>query len=558
MGGSRQRGLPFGLVAESKRRGLSPVRRTPPKVGAADAPERRPATVSEQKINQYRKRRYDALHAGGEAQEKRKAQGKLSAHERIDLLLDPGSFQEIDLFAVHRAQGFGMEEKRAAGDGVVAGFGTVEGRHVAVYAYDPAVLGGSLGEVTAEKIVKIQELAMRDRVPVIGINDSGGARIQEGVVALAGYADIFFRNVRASGVIPQISVIAGPCTGGAVYSPALTDFIFVIGGSGYMFITGPEVIRVTTGEKVTFDELGGGEVHNTRSGVAHFLSKDERGCAEDVRRLLSYLPSNSGERPPYRTPTDDPERGDVELQTIIPDSPNLPYDMRQVAVRILDDAEFLEVQPFFAPNIIVGFGRLNGHVVGVVGNQPKVLAGAIDINASVKAARFIRFCDAFGIAIVSLVDVPGYLPGTAQEHGGIIRHGAKLLYAYAEATVPKLTVITRKDYGGAYCVMSSKQLGADLNLAWPTAEIAVMGPEAAVNIIYKRDLAASADPEARRRELVAEYTERFANPYVAAERGYVDDVIEPRETRRALIRGLELCLEKRVEQPPRKHGNIPL
>ncbi len=545
-------------VAEPKRRPLSPVRREVPKVPPTEAPERRPASVSEQKINQYRKRRYDALHAGGEAEERRKDQGKLTAHERIALLLDKGSFQEIDLYATHRAQGFGMEERRYPGDGVVAGFGTVDGRHVAVYAYDPAVLGGSLGEVTAAKIVKIQELAMRDRVPVIGINDSGGARIQEGVAALAGYADIFFRNVRASGVIPQISVIAGPCTGGAVYSPALTDFIFVIGGSGYMFITGPEVIRVTTGEKVTFDELGGGEVHNARSGVAHFLSKSERGCAADVRRLLSYLPSHSGQRPPYRVPTDDPERGDPELQSIVPDSPNLPYDMRQVAVRILDDGEFLEVQPFFAQNMIVGFGRLNGHVVGVVGNQPKVLAGAIDINASVKAARFIRFCDAFGIAIVSLVDVPGYLPGTAQEHGGIIRHGAKLLYAYAEATVPKLTVITRKDYGGAYCVMSSKQLGADLNLAWPSAEIAVMGPEAAVNIVYKRELAAAPDPDARRKELVAEYTARFANPYVAAERGYVDDVIEPRETRRALIRGLELCLDKREEAPPRKHGNIPL
>ncbi|TMC76373.1 MAG: acyl-CoA carboxylase subunit beta, partial [Chloroflexi bacterium] len=364
--------------------------------------------------------------------------------------------------------------------------------------------GGSLGEVTAEKIVKVQELALRNRVPIIGINDSGGARIQEGVVALAGYADIFYRNVRSSGVIPQLSVIAGPCTGGAVYSPAITDFIFIVAGQGYMFITGPEVIKVVTGEAVSFDELGGGQVHNATSGVAHFLPKTEQECAAAVRKLLSYLPSSNNERPPFVPTTDDLERADPELQTIVPESPNKPYDMREVVSRVLDSREFFEVQPFFAPNIVVGLGRLGGHVVGIVGNQPKVLAGAIDINASVKAARFIRFCDAFGIPIISFVDVPGYLPGRDQEHGGIIRHGAKLLYAYAEATVPKLTVITRKDYGGAYCVMSPKQMGADLNLAWPTAEIAVMGPEAAVNIIYKRDLVAAPDPVARRKALVAE------------------------------------------------------
>jgi propionyl-CoA carboxylase beta chain len=518
----------------------------------------RPPTAGEQKLNQFRKRRYQVLHQETEVARKRRAEGKPGARERINALLDPGSFVEIDMFATARATGFGMEERRVPGDGVVVGFGTVDDREVAVYAYDPTVLGGSLGEVTAEKIVKVQELALRNRIPIVGINDSGGARIQEGVVALAGYSDIFFRNVRSSGVIPQLSVIAGPCTGGAVYSPAITDFIFIVANSGYMFITGPEVVRVTTGEEVTFDQLGGGEVHNTRSGVAHFLAQDEAECWGSVRQLLSYLPSSNGEPPPFRPTADDPERGDPELQTLVPDSPNLPYDMREVVTRLLDDRQFFEVQPFFAQNIVVGFGRLGGHVIGVVGNQPKVLAGAIDIKASTKAARFIRFCDAFGVPILSLVDVPGYLPGTAQEHEGIIRHGAKLLYAYAEATVPKLAVITRKDYGGAYCVMSPKQMGSDLNLAWPTAEIAVMGPEAAVNVIYRRELAAAQDPAARRAELVAEYTARFANPYVAAERGYVDDVIEPRETRRELIRGLQLCLRKQVERPTRKHGNIPL
>jgi len=498
------------------------VRRTAPSLEGVEAPQREATTVSEQKINQYRKRRYQALHAETEAANKRRAAGKATARDRIEMLLDGGSFVELDVFATHRARGFGMEDRKIAGDGVVAGFGEIDRKPVAVYAYDATVFGGSLGEVTAEKIVKVQELALRNRVPIIGINDSGGARIQEGVVALAGYADIFYRNVRSSGVIPQLSIIAGPCTGGAVYSPAITDFIFIVAGQGYMFITGPEVIKVVTGEAVSFDELGGGHVHNATSGVA-----------AGVRKLLSYLPSSNNERPPFVPTTDDVERADVELQTIVPESANKPYDMREVVSRVLDGREFFEVQPFFAPNIVVGLGRLGGHVVGIVGNQPKVLAGAIDINASVKAARFIRFCDAFGIPIISFVDVPGYLPGRDQEHGGIIRHGAKLLYAYAEATVPKLTVITRKDYGGAYCVMSPKQMGADLNLAWPTAEIAVMGPEAAVNIIYKRDL-------------------------VVAERGYIDDVIEPSQTRRELVRGLQLCLRKTVERPTRKHGNIPL
>jgi propionyl-CoA carboxylase beta chain len=554
----------IGDVAEDKstgsqRPGLSPVRRTPPQVAPAGKGSPEPPTrAGEQKLNQYRKKRYEVLHRDSEAARKRKVQHKPDARERIAALLDRGSFVELDMFATSRATDFGMDEKRAPGDGVVIGFGAVDGREVAVYAYDPTVLGGSLGEVSAEKIVKAQELALRNRIPIIGINDSGGARIQEGVVALAGYSDIFYRNVRSSGVIPQLSVIAGPCTGGAVYSPAITDFVFIVNNSGYMFITGPEVIRVTTGEDVTFDELGGGEVHNSRSGVAHFLAESEDACWANVRQLLSYLPASNAEAAPFTHTNDDPERADPELQTMVPDSPNLPYDMREVVARLLDDRQFMEVQPFFAQNIVVGFGRLGGYTVGVVGNQPKVLAGAIDIRASVKAARFIRFCDAFNIPIVSLVDVPGYLPGTAQEHEGIIRHGAKLLYAYAEATVPKLTVITRKDYGGAYCVMSPKQMGADLNLAWPTAEIAVMGPEAAVNVVYRRQLAASPDPNVRRQELVADYTKKFANPWVAAERGYVDDVIEPRETRRELIRGLEVCLRKSIDRPPRKHGNIPL
>jgi len=548
----------MGPGMDQRKPQLSAVRRTRRELDPTPAAEVRPAGVSEQRINQYRNRRYQVLHQETEAARKRREQGKPDARDRITALLDRDSFVELDMFATNRATGFGMESKRVPGDGVVAGFGSIDGREVCVYAYDPTVLGGSLGEVTAEKIVKVQELALRNRVPIIGINDSGGARIQEGVVALAGYADIFFRNVQSSGVIPQLSVIAGPCTGGAVYSPAITDFIYIVGGSGYMFITGPEVVKVTTGEEVTFDQLGGGDVHNTLSGVGHFMPETENQCWADVRRLLSYLPAWNGEPPPVVPSEDNPERADPELQTLVPDSPNVPYDMRELITRLLDDRQFLEVQPFFAQNIVVGLGRLGGHTVGLVGNQPKVLAGAIDIKASIKAARFIRFCDAFNIPIVSMVDVPGYLPGTAQEHEGIIRHGAKLLYAYAEATVPKMTVVTRKNYGGAYCVMSPKQMGADLNLAWPSAEIAVMGPEAAVNIIYRRELAAHPHPAERRAELVAEYIARFANPYVAAERGYVDDVIEPRDTRRELINALKLCLRKKVDRPARKHGNIPL
>ncbi|MGH7881550.1 MAG: acyl-CoA carboxylase subunit beta [Candidatus Dormibacteraceae bacterium] len=546
-------------MADQKKRGLSPIRRTVPQIPTASAlPNSEPASLAEQRLNLYRKRRHEVVHRESEANRKRRAEGKPDARERVLAFLDRGSFVEIDMYVLSRATGFGMEEKRIAGDGLVAGFGSVDGREVAVYSYDATCLGGSLGEVTAEKIVKVQELAIRNRIPIVGINDSGGARIQEGVVALAGYANIFYRNVRSSGVIPQLSVIAGPCTGGAVYSPAITDFVYIVNNSGYMFITGPEVIRVTTGEDVTFDQLGGGDVHNSRSGVAHFLVESETACWSHMRRLLSYLPSHNGEQPPYRPTADDLERADPELQTIIPASPNLPYDMREVITRILDDRQFLEVQPLFAPNMVVGLGRLGGYPVGLVSNQPKVMAGAIDIKASVKSARFIRFCDAFNIPIISLVDVPGYLPGTSQEHEGIIRHGAKLLYAYAEATVPKLTVITRKDYGGAYCVMSPKQMGSDLNLAWPSAEIAVMGPEASVNIIYRRELAGHPDPDARRQELVSEYITKFANPWVAAERGYVDDVIEPSSTRRELIRGLQLCLRKTVDRPARKHGNIPL
>jgi acetyl-CoA carboxylase carboxyltransferase component len=451
-----------------------------------------------------------------------------------------------------------MGERKIPGDGVVTGYGSVDGREVFVFSHDASVFGGSLGEVFAEKVCKVMDLAVRAGRPCIGLNDSGGARIQEGVVSLAGYADIFYRNVRSSGVVPQLSVIVGPCTGGAVYSPAITDFIWMVEGVSYMFITGPEVVRVTTGERVTFEELGGAEVHNLKSGVAHFLADSEQEALDGVRRLLSYLPANNREQPPAVTSTDDPDRHDATLQSLVPQNPQQPYDIKAAITGVLDLASFLEVQEHWAQNLVVGFGRLDGQVVGVVGNQPRILAGALDINASVKGARFVRFCDAFNIPLVTFVDVPGFLPGTAQEHNGIIRHGAKLLYAFAEATVPKLTVITRKAYGGAYDVMSSKHIGADFNVAWPTAEIAVMGPQAAVNVIFKREIAAAKDPEARTRELVQDYVERFANPYIAAERGFVDDVIEPQETRRFLIQALRLMKDKRRERPDRHHGNIPL
>ena len=513
---------------------------------------------SERQINVLRKRKYDAMHRGGDPDDKQHPKGKLTARERIELLVDPGTFTELDAFAVHRTEAFGMGEKKIAGDGVVTGYGTVDGREVFLFSHDASVFGGSLGEVFAEKVCKVMDLAVRAGRPCVGINDSGGARIQEGVVSLAGYADIFLRNVQSSGVVPQISVIAGPCTGGAVYSPAITDFVFMVERLGYMFITGPEVVRVTTGEQVGFEELGGAEVHNLKSGVAHFLDDSETEAFSGVRRLLSYLPGSNRERPPSVTPADDPQRRDRMLQSLIPENPNQPYDMKAAIAAVVDQGSFMEVQEHFAQNLVVGFARLDGEAVGVVGNQPRILAGALDINASVKGARFVRFCDAFNIPLVTFVDVPGFLPGTAQEHNGIIRHGAKLLYAFAEATVPKLTVITRKAYGGAYDVMSSKHIGGDFNYAWPAAEIAVMGPQAAVNIIFKREIAAAKDPAKKAEQLVDDYKEKFANPYVAAERGFLDDVIEPQDTRPTLIRALHLLKDKQVERPHRRHGNIPL
>jgi propionyl-CoA carboxylase beta chain len=517
----------------------------------------------EDKREQLRTLRDEAHHAAAEkAIERQHARGKGTARERIDMLLDPGSFVELDMFTRHRAHGFGLEDNRPWGDGVVTGHGKIDGRNVCIFSQDFTVFGGSLGEVFAEKICKVMDLAVRMGCPVIGINDSGGARIQEGVVSLGGYAEIFWRNVQASGVVPQISVVMGPCAGGAVYSPAITDFILMVKTTSHMFITGPDVIKTVTGEEVSMEELGGALSHATKSGVAHFAAENEEHCLDLVRDLLSYIPQNNLESPPYVATADPADRQEPALATIIPDQPNKPYDIKDVVRHVVDDGEFFEVAPLYAQNLVVGYARLNGHSVGIVGNQPKALAGVLDIDASVKGARFIRFCDAFNIPIVSFVDVPGFLPGTHQEFGGIILHGAKLLYAYAEATVPKLTVITRKAYGGAYDVMASKHIRADFNASWPTGEIAVMGPEGAVNIIFRREIEEASknggDPAARRAELVADYTERFANPYIAAERGYLDDVIEPEETRPWLIKALELSLTKRVERPKRKHGNIPL
>ncbi len=506
----------------------------------------------------------EALHAGsGRAVEKQHAKGKLTARERIDLLLDDGSFVEMDRLAIHRATGFGLEEKRPPGDGVVTGYGTIDGRQVCVFAQDFTVFGGSLGEVFAAKIVKVMDMALKMGVPMIGLNDSGGARIQEGVVSLGGYGEIFYRNVQASGVIPQISAIMGPCAGGAVYSPVMTDFIFMVKETSHMFITGPEVIKTVTGEDVSMEELGGAMSHNTKSGVAHFASDDEEACIADIQYLLSFLPQNNLEEAPYEVPTDSPDRIAEELNSFLPDSNNVPYDMREIIAKVMDDEEFYEVQQHWATNLVVGFARLNGHPVGIVANQPMSLAGTHNISASEKGARFVRTCDAFNIPIITFEDVPGFLPGTEQEWGGIIRHGAKLLYAYCEATVPKLTVITRKAYGGAYDVMGSKHVGADINLAWPSAEIAVMGAQGAVNILYRSELAeAEADPdrssEETRAEFIDYYNDRFATPWIAAERGYVDDVIEPAQTRPALIKALELTRSKRESRPPRKHGNIPL
>lgn len=501
----------------------------------------------------------EALHpAGQDAENRQHERGKLTARERLDLLLDPSSFVELDRFAIHRSADFGLEKRKYLGDGVVTGHGTIDGRKVFVFSQDFTVFGGSLGEVFAEKIVKVMDLAMRMGAPIIGINDSGGARIQEGVVSLGGYAEIFWRNVQASGVIPQISVIAGPCAGGAVYSPAITDFVFMVQGISYMFITGPDVVRTVTGEDVSFESLGGADTHSRVSGVAHFEAPSEEDVFEQVRALLSYLPSNNLEDPPRIDTGDDPERKNGALVDLIPAATNKPYDMEDVIGEVLDNGEFLQVQSTYAPNIVVGFGRLDGYPVAVVANQPKHLAGVLDIASSQKAARFVRFCDAFNLPLITFVDVPGFLPGTSQEHGGIIRHGAKLLYAFAEATVPKLTLITRKAYGGAYDVMSSKHIRADVNLAWPTAEIAVMGPDAAANIIFRREIADSEDPEKKSKELAEEYRARFANPFSAAERGYVDDVIQPEDTRKVLILGLRMAMSKRASPPPKKHGNIPL
>jgi acetyl-CoA carboxylase carboxyltransferase component len=520
---------------------------------------RTPASTTAGRIEDLRRRRGEALEPGGTgADESQHRRGKLSARERLELLLDPGSFVETGAFTRHRYGTFGIDDRRPPTDGVVTGWGTVDGRKVFVYSQDFTVFGGSLGEMQAQKICKVMDMAVATGAPIIGINDGGGARIQEGVAALGGYGEIFDRNVRASGVIPQISVIMGPCAGGAVYSPAITDFVYMVKGTSYMFITGPDVIKSVTGEDVTFEELGGATTHASRSGIASFVAEDEASCLEQVRYLLSFLPSNNLEDPPDYAPRDDPDRLDESLNTIVPDSPRAPYDIKDVIRTIADEGEFSEVFPLWAMSVVIGFTRLDGMPVGIIANQPKVLAGTLDYESSEKAARFVRFCDAFNIPIVVFEDVPGFLPGTAQEYGGIIRRGAKLLYAFSEATVPKLTVITRKAYGGAYVVMNSKHLRADVNLAWPTAEIAVMGSEGAVNVIYRRELQTAEDPDQRRKELIAEYDARFSNPYIAAELGYVDDVIEPAETRMRLIRSLRMLKSKREPGPPRKHGNIPL
>jgi propionyl-CoA carboxylase beta chain len=515
-------------------------------------------------IADLQRRRDEAVHAGSErAVERQHAKGKMTARERIERLLDPGSFTELDELARHRATAFGVAANRPYGDGVVTGFGLVDGRPVCVYSQDFTVFGGSLGEVYGEKIVKVMDHAMKTGCPVIGINDGGGARIQEGVVALGLFAEIFRRNVLASGVVPQISLIMGPCAGGAVYSPAITDFTLMVEGTSHMFITGPDVIKTVTGEEVSFEELGGAHAHNVKSGVAHYQAKDEDDCLDFAREVLSYLPSNNLDDPPvYGTGPDEEVLAitatDAELDTAIPDSPNQPYDMHNVIEHVLDAGEFLEIHAGFARNIVVGFGRVDGRSVGVVANQPMHFAGTLDIDASEKAARFVRTCDAFNIPVLTFVDVPGFLPGTGQEWGGIIRRGAKLIYAYAEATVPKVTVITRKAYGGAYDVMGSKHLGGDVNLAWPSAQIAVMGAQGAVNILYRRELAAAVDPDALRAKLITDYEDALANPYSAAERGYVDAVIRPAETRSQVVRALRALRNKRQTLPPKKHGNIPL
>jgi len=513
----------------------------------------------EAKLKELAKLREHALISGGaeriDAQHER---GRLTARERLELLLDKGSFRETDMFVTHRTHDFGLDERKVLGDSVVTGWGTIDGRLVYAFSQDFTVFGGSLGEVHAEKICKIMDMALKNGAPLIGLNDSGGARIQEGVVSLGAYADIFLRNTLASGVIPQISAIMGPCAGGAVYSPALTDFIFMVRNSSYMFVTGPDVVKTVTHEEVDFEGLGGADVHASTSGVCHLVAESEADCLYLIRVLLSYLPQNNMEDPPVSATGDDRLRTEDSLDRIIPEDPSKPYEMRDVIRLVVDDGAFFEIHATYAQNIVVGFARLGGHSVGIVANQPGVLAGVLDINSSDKAARFVRFCDSFNVPLITFVDVPGFLPGTGQEHGGIIRHGAKLLYAYCEATVPKITVITRKAYGGAYDVMSSKHIRGDLNLAWPSAELAVMGPDGAVSIIFRKELAEAEDAQKRKDELVADYREKFANPYVAASRGYLDDVIEPRYTRPRLINALEMLANKRDANPAKKHGNIPL
>jgi propionyl-CoA carboxylase beta chain len=513
----------------------------------------------QERFEELARRTAEAERGGGEDRIRRQHKaGKKTARERLDLLLDPGSFLEIDRLVVHQCHDFGMDRQKIPGDGVVTGSGRIHGRPVFVFAQDFTVFGGSLSGAYARKICKIMDLAMKTGAPIIGLNDSGGARIQEGVVSLAGYADIFLRNTLASGVVPQISAIMGPCAGGAVYSPAITDFVFMVRNTSNMFVTGPDVIRAVTHENVTAEELGGATTHSTTSGVAHFAADSEEECLALIRELLTFLPQNNLEDPPVRPTADPVDRRDEALQSVVPEQPNKPYDMKEIIRTVLDDRYFFEIQPDFAPNLVIGFGRLGGRPVGIVANQPAHLAGCLDINASVKGARFVRFCDCFNIPLVTFEDVPGFLPGTAQEYGGIIRHGAKLLYAFCEATVPKLTVITRKAYGGAYCVMSSKHIRGDANFAYPTAEIAVMGPEGAVNILYRRELEQAQDGAAFREARTREYREKFANPYVAAELGYVDEVIMPRDTRARLCAALAVLHTKRDQNPPKKHGNIPL
>jgi propionyl-CoA carboxylase beta chain len=529
---------------------------------AQDAPPVPDLHTTAGKLAQLRHKLDEAEHAGSSrAVDAQHSKGKMTARERVEAFCDPGSFVETDALARHRSTNFGLDARRPYGDGVVTGFGTVDGRQVCVFAQDFTVFGGSLGEVFGEKIVKIMDMALKVGCPVVGINDSGGARIQEGVVSLGLYGEIFRRNVLASGVVPQLSLVMGPCAGGAVYSPAITDFTLMVDGSSHMFITGPDVIRTVTGEDVEFEELGGARTHNSKSGVAHFVATDEADCLDLARMLLSYLPSNNLEDPPAFEDAEhdlEPTDADLALDTIVPDSANQPYDMHQVINAVVDDGEFLEVQALFAPNILCGFGRVQGRSVGVVANQPMQFAGTLDIDASEKAARFVRTCDAFNIPVLTFVDVPGFLPGTDQEWNGIIRRGAKLIYAYAEATVPLVTVITRKAYGGAYDVMGSKHLGADVNLAWPTAQIAVMGAQGAVNILHRKEIAAAEDVEATRSELIEAYEDTLLNPYIAAERGYVDAVIEPSQTRAQVVRALRALHNKRQNRPPRKHGNIPL